>query len=184
MHQGIYGDLQPRRNHQPTNTPDLATTTDPPVTIVRDPPSVQFGKKGSARVYVHMTGLGLSPHAAEQVRSTGPVYGAVTGREPVTPDCGGGTTAARGRWSTGAPRFGMVRPGSSVAATASRPTGREGFVTPGRGGNRTPRPPWGQARSLVAPMCRPRPRTWVGAGPPRRGRARRTSPPNQTEGDP
>ena len=33
-------------------------------------------------------------------RSARPVYGASTGREPVTPGCGGGTTAARGR-STG-----------------------------------------------------------------------------------
>ena len=30
----------------------------------------------------------------------------------------------------------------------------------------------------AATLCRPRPRTWVGAGPPRRGRARRTLIPN------
>ena len=36
-----------------------------------------------------------------------------------------------------------------------------------------------KSMQYVAPMCRPRPRTWIGAGPPRRGRARRTLMPNQ-----
>ena len=118
-----------------------------------------------------MTSRGLSPRTAEgTLRSMGPVYKVGTGRERVTPGCGGGTTAARGR-STGAhwpqpPHFrdrdlglwSRPRPPDPLVGRALSPRAAEGTATQGR--------LWG--------MCRPRPRTWVGAGPPRRGRARRT----------
>ena len=38
-----------------------------------------------------------------------------------------------------------------VAATASRPTGREGFVAPGRGGDRSPEPPRGRSHPVPTP---------------------------------
>ena len=128
-------------------------------------------RKGSDRVYVCMTSRGLSPRTAEgTLRSMRPVYKAGTGREPVTPGCGGGTTAARGR-STGAhwpqpPHFrdrdlglwSRPRPPDPLVGRALSSRTAEGTAAQGR--------LWG--------TCRPRPRTWVGAGPPRRGRARRT----------
>ena len=53
---------------------------------------------------------------------------------------------------------------------------RHGLPTHWSGGLCHPGPRRGQQPEAAsgAPMCRPRPRTWVGAGPPRRGRARRT----------
>ena len=124
-------------------------------------------QKGSARLDNYMTGRGLSPRAAEGARrSTRPVYGTLTGGEPVTPGRGCGTTAALGQWSTGA---------SPCLRGATEVFGRRhGLPTHWPGGlcrpepRREPQPRaafGGQARSLVALMCRPRPRTWVGAGP-------------------
>ena len=140
--------------------------------------------KGSDRVCECMTSRGLSPRAAEGARrSTRPVYEAGTGKEPVTLGCGGGTTAARGR-STGAPwpqpRF--VTTTGVFGRSHGLPTHWSGrLCRPGLRRGPQPRAAFGgQARSLVAPMCRPRPRTWVGAGPPRRGRARRTLMPSHT----
>ena len=135
-------------------------------------------------VIVVMTSRGLSPRTAEgTLRSMRPVYRAGTGREPVTPGCGSGTTAARGR-STGAhwpqpPHFrdrdlglwSRPRPPDPLVERALSPRAAEGTAAQGRlrGAKRD---------HLQPPMCRPRPMTSVGAGPPRRGRARRTLMPN------
>ena len=88
-------------------------------------------------------------------RSPGPVYGGPLAAAQVRDH-------DRGLWS-------QPRPPDPLVGRALSPRAAEGTAAFG-----------GQARSLVAPMCRPRPRTWVGAGPPRRGRARRTLMPSHT----
>ena len=96
-------------------------------------------------VIVVMTSRGLSPRTAEgTLRSMRPVYRAGTGREPVTPGCGGGTTAARGR-STGAhwpqpPHFhdrdlglwSRPRPPDPLVGRAVSPRAAEGTATQSR----------------------------------------------------
>ena len=154
----------------------------PPTTqqVLSETPPLRFGKNKSARYVIRDKPGPVTPCCGRDggVRSMKPVYGTATGGEPVTLDCGGGT-ATRGR-STGP--LGRSR---RFFVTATGDFGRcHGLPTHWSGGlchpepRRVPQPEaafGGQARSLVAPTCRPRPRTWVGAGPPRRGRARRAS---------
>ena len=59
--------------------------------------------------------------------------------------------------------FSVVRPVSLVAATASRPTGQKGFVTPGRGGDRNPGPPLGPSAITCCPNV-PTPTKDLGRG--------------------
>ncbi len=122
-----------------------AITTKIPGTMVSDPPCNMVWQQGSARLYKYITGRGLSPRTAEgTLRSIRPVYGAATSREPVTPGCGGGTTAARGR-STGAPwlqpphfrdrdwgLWSRPRPPDPLVGKALSPRAAEGTAAQGR----------------------------------------------------
>jgi hypothetical protein len=119
---------------QPADTPDPGENHRHPGNYCKGLLCSIAWQKRSARVDVKMAGRGLSPRSAEGDRSTRPVHGAATGQEPAPRTAGVGQPQSRagGLWVHRV--FSVVRPVSLVAATASRPTGQEGFVNPGRGG--------------------------------------------------